>query len=71
MNVQNNNITDIKMLASSIADTLDILYHYSAECSMNTIEEMSKVDGAIFTIQAAAERLAEMIDELEQAQPTE
>lgn len=58
------NLTDAKMLASSIADALDILYNFNVMESGNTLDEVNKSNGMLFAIQAAAERLFEMMEEL-------
>lgn len=58
------NLTDAKMLASSIADALDILYNFNVMESGNTLDEVNKSNGTLFAIQAAAERLSEMMEVL-------
>lgn len=64
----NKNLTDAKLLSNSIASSLDVLYTYSVMYSNNTLEDAAKISEVIFTIQAAAERLSEMVDELEGSQ---
>lgn len=64
----NKNLVDAKLLSNSIASSLDVLYIYSAMYSNNTLEEATKISEVIFTIQTAAERLSEMVDELEESQ---
>lgn len=59
------NLTDAKLLASSIADALDILYNFNVMESGNTLEEADKSNGTLFTIQAAAEKLSDMMEVLE------
>lgn len=61
----NNDITDAKLLASSIADALDILYRFSVASSGNSLDELNKIDSTIFTIQAATEKLSDMMEVLE------
>ena len=58
------NLTDAKLLASSIADALDILYNFNVMESGNSLDEVNKSNGTLFTIQAAAERLSEMMEVL-------
>lgn len=58
------NLTDAKLLASSIADALDILCNFNVMESRNTLEEVNRANGTLFTIQAAAERLSEMMEVL-------
>ena len=62
------NLVDAKILASSIASSLDVLYTYSVMGSNNTIEDATKISDVIFTIQAAAEKLSETITTIEENQ---
>lgn len=55
------NLVDAKLLSDSIASSLDVLYTYSVMYSNNTLEDATKINEVIFTIQAAAERLSEII----------
>lgn len=64
----NKNLVDAKLLSNSIASSLDVLYNYSVMWSNNTLEDANKISKMIFTIQAAAEKLAEIVDELEESQ---
>lgn len=57
----NKNLVDAKLLSNSIASSLDVLYTYSVMQSNNTLEDATKISEVIFTIQAAAERLSEII----------
>lgn len=57
----NKNLVDAKLLSNSIASSLDVLYTYSVMQSDNTLEDATKISEVIFTIQAAAERLSEII----------
>lgn len=57
----NKNLVDAKLLSNSIASSLDVLYTYSVMQSNNTLEDAIKISEVIFTIQAAAERLSEII----------
>ena len=57
----NKNLVDAKLLSNSIASSLDVLYTYSVMQSDNTLEDAAKISEVIFTIQAAAERLSEII----------
>lgn len=59
-----DNLTDAKLLASSIADALDILYNFNVMESGNTPDEVNKSNGTLFTIQAAAEKLSDMMEVL-------
>lgn len=57
-------LTDAKLLADSISDSLNLLYEFCIMHSGNTLEEIEMVDGSIFTIKAAAEKLSEIMEVL-------
>lgn len=67
----NKNFADAKLLSDSIASSLDVLYTYSIMQSNNTLEDATTISRVIFTIQTAAEKLSEMVDELEGSQSHE
>lgn len=64
----NKNLATAELLSNSIVSSLDILYLYSSMYSNNTLEDATKISCLIFTIQTAAEKLSEMVDELEESQ---
>lgn len=59
------NLAEAKLLASSIAVALDILYNFNVMHSDNSPEDVNKTNGTLFTIQAAAEKLSEIMEVLE------
>lgn len=59
------NLAEAKLLASSIAVALDILYNFNVMQSDNSPEDVNKTNGTLFTIQAAAEKLSEIMEVLE------
>lgn len=59
------NLAEAKLLAFSIAVALDILYNFNVMHSDNSPEDVNKTNGTLFTIQAAAEKLSEIMEVLE------
>lgn len=59
------NLAEAKLLSSSIARALDILYNFNVMHSDNSLEDIDKTNGTLFTIQAAAEMLSEIMEGLE------
>lgn len=60
----NKNLATAELLSNSIVSSLDILYLYSSMYSNNTLEDATKISCLIFTIQTAAEKLSEIVEEL-------
>lgn len=58
----NLTLTDAKLLADSVSDSLNLLYEFNVMHSGNSLNEIEMSDGTIFAIKTAAEKLSDIMD---------
>lgn len=65
MNDKKSIFTEAKLLASSIASSLDILYEHNV-MSVSTVKQYNKSDDVLLVIGVAANKLSEMMEILDE-----